>query len=339
MSQNLKSFIPLAYNNELDKNLTSEAFNIIMSGEATDGQIAAFLTALQKNNVNKDHVLGALEVMQDKMIPVNVPKNAIDTCGTGGDGIGSLNVSTATAFVVAAAGIPIAKHGNKALTSKCGSADVLEGLNVKLLSDPNILEKCINEVGICFMFAPYHHPAMKYVGKVRQEIGIRTIFNMLGPLLNPGNVKSQLVGVYSEEVQKIYSEVLEMLNKKNSIIVTGGHGMDEININGENKITFPGGKIKQFLASSIGIGIQDEKKLDGGDVAYNSLRINEIFSGTKDSFYEIVALNSAFALSLSQVENISENIISENYKLAKDLLDSGSALKKLNELVEFTKSY
>ena len=126
MSQNLKSFIPLSYNNELDKNLTSEAFNIIMSGEATDGQIAAFLTALQKNNVNKDHVLGALEVMQNKMIPVNVPKNAIDTCGTGGDGIGSLNVSTATAFVVAAAGIPIAKHGNKALTSKCGSADVLE---------------------------------------------------------------------------------------------------------------------------------------------------------------------------------------------------------------------
>ena len=189
------------------------------------------------------------------------------------------------------------------------------------------------------MFAPYHHPAMKYVGKVRQEIGIRTIFNMLGPLLNPGNVKSQLVGVYSEEVQKIYSEVLEMIEKKNSIIVTGGHGMDEININGENKITFPGGKIKQFLASSIGIAIQDEKELDGGDVTYNSLRINEIFSGTKDSFYEIVALNSAFALSLSHVENISENTISEKYKLAKDLLDSGSALKKLNELVEFTQSH
>ena len=339
MNQNLKSFIPLAYNNELDKNLTSEAFNIIMSGEATDGQIAAFLTALQKNNVNKDHVLGALEVMQDKMIPVNVPKNAIDTCGTGGDGIGSLNVSTATAFVVAAAGIPIAKHGNKALTSKCGSADVLEGLNVKLLSDPTKLEKCINEVGICFMFAPYHHPAMKYVGKVSQEIGSRTIFNMLGPLLNPGNVKSQLVGVYSEEVQKIYSEVLEMIEKKNSIIVTGGHGMDEININGENKITFPGGEIKQFLASSIGIAIQDEKELDGGDVTYNSLRSNEIFSGTRDSFYEIVALNSAFALSLSNVENISENTISEKYKRARELLDSGSALKKLNELVEFTKSY
>lgn len=339
MTQSLKPFITLAYNNELDKNLTSEAFNIIMSGEATDGQIAAFLTILQKNIVNKDHVLGALEVMREKMIPVNVPKNAIDTCGTGGDGIGSLNVSTATAFVVAASGIPIAKHGNKALTSKCGSADVLEGLNVKLLSDPTELEKCINEVGICFMFAPYHHPAMKYVGKVRQEIGIRTIFNMLGPLLNPGNVKSQLVGVYSEEVQEIYSEVLEMLDKKNSIIVSGGNGMDEININGENKITIPGGQMKQFLASSIGIANQNEKELNGGDVVYNSLRINEIFSGTRDSFYEIVALNSAFALSLNQSDNISENVIKEKYELSKDLLDSGAALKKLNELVEFTKSY
>ncbi len=339
MNQNLKSYIPLAYNNELDKNLTSEAFNIIMSGEATNSQIAAFLIALQKNKVNKNHVLGALEVMHNKMIPVNVPNDAIDTCGTGGDGIGSLNVSTATAFVVAAAGTPIAKHGNKALTSKCGSADVLEGLNVKLLSDPAELEKCINEISICFMFAPYHHPAMKYVGKVRQEIGIRTIFNMLGPLLNPGNIKSQLVGVYSESVQKIYSEVLEMLDKKNSIIVSGGDGMDEINIYGENKICVPGNEVKQFLASSIGIINQNKKELEGGDAAYNSKRIKEIFSGTKDAFYEIVAINSAFALSLGQASNISENIIKEKYELAKDVLNAGAALKKLDELVEFTKSY
>ena len=339
MTQSLKSFITLAYNNELDKDSTSEAFNIIMSGEATDGQIAGFLTLLQKNGVNKNHVLGALEVMLEKMVSVNVPENAVDTCGTGGDGIGSLNVSTATAFVVAAAGTPIAKHGNKALTSKCGSADVLEGLNVKLLSDPTGLEKCINEVGICFMFAPYHHPAMKYVGKVRQEIGIRTIFNMLGPLLNPGNVKSQLVGVYSEDVQKIYSEVLEMLDKKNSIIVTGGHGMDEININGENKIAVPGSEKKQFYASSIGVINQNEKELKGGDAGYNSARIKEIFSGTKDAFYEIVAINSAFALTLNQANNLSEHIIKEKYEFARDLLDTGLALKKLHELVEFTNSY
>ena len=167
MNNNLKDFIQFAFDNNLNRENTSQAFNIIMSGESSDAQISAFLIALQKNGVNEDHVLGALDVMQDKMIKVNIPNNSIDTCGTGGDGIGSLNVSTATAFVVAAANIPIAKHGNKALTSKCGSADVLQALNIKLISDPIDLEKCINEIGICFMFAPNHHPAMQYVGKVR----------------------------------------------------------------------------------------------------------------------------------------------------------------------------
>ena len=179
MINNLKDFIQLAFDNNLNRENTSQAFNIIMSGESTDAQISAFLIALQKNGVNEYHVLGALDVMQDKMIKVNIPSNSIDTCGTGGDGIGSLNVSTATAFVVAAANIPIAKHGNKALTSKCGSADVLQALNIELISDPIDLERCIDEIGICFMCAPNHHPAMQYVGKVRQEIGIRTIFNML----------------------------------------------------------------------------------------------------------------------------------------------------------------
>ena len=339
MSDDLKEHILLAYNNELDKAKTSEAFSIIMSGNASDGQIGAFLIALQKNGVNKSHVLGALNVMQDKMISVKVPNNAIDTCGTGGDGIGSLNVSTATAFVVAAAGTPMAKHGNKALTSKCGSADVLEALNVKLLSGPTELEKCINEVGICFMFAPNHHPAMKFVGKVRQEIGVRTIFNMLGPLLNPGNIKSQLVGVYSEEVQNIYSEVLGILDRKNSIIVSGGFGMDEININGENKIAIPGKEISYFLANSIGINNQNINELEGGDAAYNSARIREIFSGTTDAFFEIVALNTAFSLSLSNVTSINNEFIKEKYLLAKDLMNSGAALKKVDQLIEFTKSF
>ena len=338
MSHDLKKYIQLVYNNELDTNMTSEAFEVIMSGNATDAQISAFLIALQINGVNKNHVLGALGVMQKKMVPVNVPKDSIDTCGTGGDGIGSLNVSTATAFVVAASGIPIAKHGNKALTSKCGSADVLEALNIRLIADPLELEKCINEINICFMFAPFHHPAMKYVGKVRQEIGIRTIFNMLGPLLNPGNVKSQLVGVFSEEVQNIYGEVFYELNRKKSIIVTGGFGMDEININGENKILVPGSVITKFTASSIGIKNQNEKDLDGGDAIYNANRIKQIFSGKRDSFYEIVLLNSAFALSLSDTTALTNDKIKENYMIAKDIVDSGGAMKKVTQLTDFTQS-
>ena len=338
MSNELKKYIQLAYNNELNANMTSEVFEVIMSGDATDGQIGAFLIALQINGVNKNHVLGALEVMQKKMIPVNVPNNSIDTCGTGGDGTGSLNISTASAFVVAASGIPIAKHGNKALTSKCGSADVLEALNIKLIADPLKLEKCINEINICFMFAPFHHPAMKYVGKVRQEIGMRTIFNMLGPLLNPGKINSQLVGVFSEEVQVIYGEVLTELNRNKSIIVTGGFGMDEININGENKILVPGNEITKFTASSIGIKNQNEKDLDGGDATYNANRILEIFSGKKDSFYEIVLLNSAFALSLNEAESLTNDKIKENYMIAKDIVDSGSAMKKITQLIDCTQS-
>ena len=336
MINDLKKYIQLAYSNQLDAKMTSEAFDVIMSGKASDGQIGAFLIALQINGVNKNHVLGALEVMQKKMISVNVPKNSIDTCGTGGDGIGSLNVSTATAFVVAASGIPIAKHGNKALTSKCGSADVLEALNIKLIADPKELEKCINEINICFMFAPNHHPAMKYVGKVRQEVGIRTIFNMLGPLLNPGKVNSQLVGVFSEDVQIIYGEVFKEMNKNKSIIVTGGFGMDEININGENKILVPGHEITKFNASSIGIVNQNEKDLDGGDASYNANRIKEIFSGKKDSFYEIVLLNSAFALSLNDAETLTNSKIKENYMLAKDVVDSGNVMKKIIQLADFT---
>jgi len=336
MNNNLKDFIQLAFDNNLNRENTSQAFNIIMSGESTDAQISAFLIALQKNGVNEDHVLGALDVMQDKMIKVNIPSNSIDTCGTGGDGIGSLNVSTATAFVVAAANIPIAKHGNKALTSKCGSADVLQALNIELISDPIDLEKCINEIGICFMFAPNHHPAMQYVGKVRQEIGIRTIFNMLGPLLNPGNVQSQIVGVYSEEVQNIYGNVLKKMNRNKSIIVSGGNGMDEININGENKILVPGQEMYNFSASSIGINNQDEKELDGGDATYNANRIKEIFSGKIDAFYEIVLLNSAFALSLNDLDKLDNNVVINNYLIAKEIIDSGKAMEKLKQLIEFT---
>ena len=204
-----KEFNQLAYEDSLDLNSTKKAFMQIMNGEISEIQISSFISLLQKSGVKSHHVIAALEVMRKKMLSINAPLNTMDTCGTGGDGKNSLNISTATAFVLAAYGIPIAKHGNRALTSNCGSADVLQALQINVNVETNKLEDSLEKIGICFMFAPNHHPAMKYVGHVRQQLGIRTIFNMLGPLLNPANVRNQVVGVYSKEVFNIYKNVFE----------------------------------------------------------------------------------------------------------------------------------
>ena len=234
MSEKLKKFIPLAFDGNLTRQHTCEAFEIIMSGDALEGQIGAFLIALQKSGINSEHVLGAMEVMQQKMLPIKIPKKSIDTCGTGGDGKSSLNISTAISFVLAANNLTVAKHGNKALTSKCGSADVLSALGINIDMPIELIEDCLKKVGICFMFAPNHHPAMKYVGPVRQQIGVRTIFNILGPLLNPGNVDNQIIGVFSMDILNIYKEVFDKRNEKNAFIIYGYEGMDEISTKGEN---------------------------------------------------------------------------------------------------------
>ena len=228
MNDDFKKYISLAYEEKLDQETTSFAFKSIMSGETNEIQIGSFLSLLQKSGVKAHHVIGALKVMRSKMISIRSPNNSMDTCGTGGDGKNSLNISTATAFVLASYGIPIAKHGNKALTSNCGSADVLQALNINVNMDTSKLEDCIEKVGICFMFAPNHHPAMKYVAPVRQQLGIRTIFNLLGPLLNPADVKNQIVGVYSKEVFEIYKNVFEGEDKKVCLICFDGN--DEISL-------------------------------------------------------------------------------------------------------------
>ena len=253
MNIEFKKFIDLVLNDKLDLESTMKAFNLIMNGSVSDIQISSFLSILQKSGVRADHMIGAIEVMRSKMVSVAAPENSMDTCGTGGDGKNSLNISTATAFVLASHGIPIAKHGNRALTSKCGSADVLKALGINIDMNTSRLEDCINEIGLCFMFAPNHHPAMKYVGPVRQQLGIRTIFNMLGPLLNPADVKTQLVGVYSKEVFKIYKDIFSKNRNKNACIVSGYNGNDEISLEGENVIfTKLSGEIK-FDSATIDI--------------------------------------------------------------------------------------
>jgi len=336
MSDKLKKIIPIAFNGDLTRQDTTKALEIIMSGEALDGQIAAFLIALQKSGVNSEHILGAMEIMSKKMIPVNIPKGSIDTCGTGGDGKSSLNISTGISFVLAANNLTVAKHGNKALTSKCGSADVLSALGININMSTDLIEKCLKKIGVCFMFAPNHHPAMKHVGPVREQIGVRTIFNMLGPLLNPGNVDNQIVGVFSKEVLNLYKDVFDKRDGKNAFIIHGYDGMDEISTEGENLIHSKEYGEIIFDPKDINLSRPVNSELIGKDPNYNADRIIDIFTGKKDSFYEIICINAAFAFLLASNKEPNKNNINEYYELSKSIIDSGAAEKKLKDLISFT---
>ena len=336
MNIEFKTFIDLALNDKLDLDSTKKAFNLIMNGSVSDIQISSFLSLLQKSGVSADHMIGAIEVMRSKMISIAAPANSMDTCGTGGDGKNSLNISTATAFVLASYGIPIAKHGNKALTSKCGSADVLKALGINIDIDTSKLEDCLNENGLCFMFAPNHHPAMKYVGPVRQQLGIRTIFNMLGPLLNPANIKTQLVGVYSKEVFRVYKDIFSKNDDKNACIVSGYDGNDEISLEGENLVfTKLSGEIK-FDPASIDIPRPINNEILGKDAEYNANKIIEIFNGKEDSFFRSVCINTAFGLLVHGALELNKENILNAYEQASSLIKSGEPLNKINKLIKFT---
>ena len=336
MSDKLKNLIPIAFSGNLTRQNTSEALEIIMSGEALEGQIAAFLVALQKSGVNSEHILGAMEVMHKKMIPVKIPEGSIDTCGTGGDGKSSLNVSTAISFVLAANNLTVAKHGNKALTSKCGSADVLSALGININISPDLINECLEKVGICFMFAPNHHPAMKHVGPVRQQIGVRTIFNMLGPLLNPGNVDNQIIGVFSKDVLNIYKDVFDKRDGKNAFIIHGYEGMDEISTEGENLIYSKEYGEIIFDPNELNISRPVDSELIGNEPEYNANRIIDIFTGKRDSFYEIVCINAAFAFLLASNKEPNKKNINEYYELSKSIIDNGTAENKLKDLILFS---
>jgi len=336
MSDQLKNLIPIAFSGNLTRQNTSEALEIIMSGEALEGQIAAFLVALQKSGVNSEHILGAMEVMHKKMIPVKIPEGSIDTCGTGGDGKSSLNVSTAISFVLAANNLNVAKHGNKALTSKCGSADVLSALGININISPDLINECLEKVGICFMFAPNHHPAMKHVGPVRQQIGVRTIFNMLGPLLNPGNVDNQIIGVFSKDVLNIYKDVFDKRDGKNAFIIHGYEGMDEISTEGENLIYSKEYGEIIFDPNELNISRPVDSELIGNEPEYNANRIIDIFTGKRDSFYEIVCINAAFAFLLASNKEPNKKNINEYYELSKSIIDNGTAENKLKDLILFS---
>ncbi len=309
------------------------AFNFILEGKANENQIESFLLGLVKKGETLDDIISGVSVLRDKSIKVQIPNNAIDTCGTGGDKAGTYNISTAAIFVAAGAGCIIAKHGNKALSSKSGSSQVLEELGVNINISPENIANCIKESNIGFMFAPNHHSAMKYVGPVRQKLEVRTIFNILGPLVNPGNVKKQLIGVYDKKWLIPLTKVLSELGSERVMLVCGSDGLDEITTTGISYITeLKDEKITSYEIDpkDFGIKISSSNDLIGGSPKENANKILRLLNGEDGPFKDIVALNSAAAIYVSGIANN----IEEGLKLANESINNRKAEQSLFKLIE-----
>lgn len=329
----LKPYInEIAQGKTLSREEAKEAFSIIMDGQATHAQIAAFLMGLRVRGEQLEEVVAAVEIMRERMARVAAPKNAFDIVGTGGDGIGTYNISTCSAFVIAAADIPVAKHGNKALSSQSGAADVLSELGLKLDLPVEKIGPCIAQAGIGFMFAPNHHSAMRHVGPARMEMGTRTIFNMLGPLSNPAGVEHMLVGVYAKELVRPVCDVLNALGAKRAIVVHGYDGLDEITTTDETSYALLiDGKVSEGILKPEDFGLKRVtiEALKGGKAAENAIALRDVLSGTPSAYADIVALNSGIALFVAGKAETMEAGVA----LAQKLIADGSAAQKLNDLV------
>jgi anthranilate phosphoribosyltransferase len=308
-----------------------EAFDILMSGDATPGQIGGFLMALRVRGETVDEISGAVATMRDKMLRVEAPIGAIDIVGTGGDGSHSFNISTGSAFVTAAGGVPVAKHGNRGLSSLTGTADVLMALGVNIDLPPEAISRCIAQAGIGFMFAPSHHPAMKHVGATRVELGTRTIFNILGPLSNPAGVTRQLVGVFSPEWIIPVAETLKALGAEH-VWVVHGDGYDEITTTGETQVAeLTGGEIRSFTLTPEAVGLKRWSKQDlrGGDADYNAQALRAMLGGAPGAFRDTVLMNAGAGLVVAG----KATTLADGMAAAAQAIDSGRALGVLDKLV------
>ncbi|TPI42149.1 anthranilate phosphoribosyltransferase [Mesorhizobium sp. B3-1-6] len=311
-----------------------EAFDIIMSGDATPGQIGGFLMALRVRGETVGEISGAVATMRAKMLRVEAPQGAIDIVGTGGDNSHSVNISTASAFVIAAAGVPVAKHGNRGLSSLTGSADVLTALGVRIDIPPEMIGRCIHETGVGFMFAPAHHPAMKHVGPTRVELGTRTIFNLLGPLSNPAGVSRQMVGVFLPEWIMPVAETLKALGADHAWVVHGD-GYDEITTTGETQVAeLVGGEIRSFTLTPEAVGLKRHTKeeLRGGDAAYNSKELRDMLGGAAGAYRDTVLMNAGAGLVVAG----KATTLADGIAAAAQAIDSGRALGVLDKLVEIS---
>lgn len=305
----------------------------IMSGEATPAQIGGFLMAMRVKGETVGEIAAAVSILREKMIPVEAPEGAIDIVGTGGDGAGTYNISTGAAIVVASSGIPVAKHGNKALSSQSGAAEALQALGIKLDLAPEKIAACIREAGIGFMFAPSHHPAMKYVGPARAELGTRTLFNLLGPQSNPAGVRNYLLGVYAREWVEPVAAALLSNRAKSAWVVHGSDGLDEITTTGP---TFVGqvkeGNLTSFEISpeDAGLPVAKPEELRGGDPQANAVAIERLLAGDQGPYRDIVMMNAAGAFIVAgKVDDLKSGVA-----LAGELIDSGKARATLDKLIE-----
>ena len=329
----------------LTRNEAAAAMRTIMDGQATEAQIAGFLMALKLKGEHPDELLGFAEVMREKSVKVNIDDpDAIDMCGTGGDGSGTFNISTVASFVVAGAGVTVAKHGNRAMSSSCGSADVLKALGVNLEIPPEKVEACINKIGIGFLFAPLFHPAMKYAAKPRSELGVKTCFNLLGPMTNPAGVRRQLVGTFSQDAAEKMAQVFTRLNAVKVLLVHSEDGLDEVSLAASTTVFDVNSQLfngkYNVEPKAFGLSAVTKDSIRGGSAETNASIAMKVLQGEKGpsptdgwrAHRDVVLVNAAFGLLVAgKVRTVQEGV-----SMAVESIDSGKALKKLNDLRAFT---
>ncbi|TKC19507.1 anthranilate phosphoribosyltransferase [Robertmurraya kyonggiensis] len=316
-----------------------EAMEQIFSDETTDSEIAGFMVGLKTKGETVEEIVGIVEALREKALPfqTKIP-NLIDNCGTGGDGSKSFNISTTSAFVMAGAGATVAKHGNRSITSKTGSADVLEYLGVNLDFQPEVSMELLHEVGITFLFAPYVHPKIKRIMKVRKDLRIPTVFNLIGPLTNPVELDSQLLGIYRRDLIGMFAEVLKTLGRKRAVVLNGAGFMDEASLAGENHLAIlDNGKIEHRILhpEELGFAVYDNEAIRGGDSKENAEILLRVLNGEKGAYRETVLLNSGIGI----FANGLAPTIEAGVQLAVESIDSGAALEKLERLVEKSKVF
>ena len=335
MSDVLKPLIGIAAERALTRAEAETAFQALFEGAATPAQMGGFLMALRTRGETVDEFAAAASVMRSKCLPVRAPAGAMDIVGTGGDGKGTLNISTATAFVVAGAGVIVAKHGNRNLSSKSGAADALTELGLNVMVGPEIVERCLNEAGIGFMMAPMHHPATRHVMPVRAELGTRTLFNILGPLTNPAGVKRQLTGAFSAALIRPMAETLRALGSEKAWLVHGGDGSDELSISAASHVAaLENGEIREFELhpAEAGLPTHPFEAIIGGTPAQNAVAFRALLDGAPGAYRDAVLLNAAAALMVAdRVTDLADGVA-----MARASIDSGAAKAKITALARIT---
>jgi len=327
----------IIHGNDLSEEEMSQMLTAIFSGDTTDAQIGAFMAALATKGETFEELAGAARAMRRKALRIQTSDSTVvDTCGTGGDGAQTFNISTTTAFVVAGCGVTVAKHGNRSISSRCGSADLLEALGMNLNTKPEVVEEAVQQIGIGFLFAPLYHGAMRHAAKARKEVGIRSIFNMLGPLTNPAGANCQLLGVYAPQLTEMFAQALRLLGAKRALVVHGHDGLDEISVCAPTRISeLKDGLIRTYdmLPERFFEKPADARALAGGEPAVNAAITRRILEGEKGPGRDVVLINAAAALvAAGQAETIEQGI-----PIAAESIDSGAAAQKLGALVKFTR--